>query len=116
MKPLGCPAGGFWLGTGEWRHRCQWKLSWRQGAHPQRRCRRPTSPPVSARHCLTPHFYLFWRRHRAGPWFPPAGLAGGRPAPRLPLHGVALAAFIFETEEKNGQGAVEKQATGSRCL
>lgn len=27
MKPLGCPAGGFWLGTGERRHRCQWKLS-----------------------------------------------------------------------------------------
>lgn len=63
-----------------------------------------------------PHFYLLWRQHRAGPWFPPAGLAGGRPAPQLPLHGVTLAAFISETEEKYGQGAVEKQATGSRCL
>lgn len=83
-------------------------LSWRRGARPQQRRRRPTSPPVSARHCLTPYFYLLWRRHRAGPRFPLAGLAGGRPAPRLPLHGVALAAFISETEEKYGQGAIEK--------
>lgn len=74
------------------------------------------SPPVRAQHCLTARFCLPWRRHRAGPLLPPAGLAGGRPAPRLPPRGVTLAAFISETEEKHGQGAVEKQATGSRCL
>ena len=88
----------------------------RREARPQRRRRRPTSPPVRARHCFTPRFYLLWRRHRAGPQFPPAGLAGGRPAPQLPLRRVTLAAFISEVEQKHGQGAVEKQATGSRCL
>lgn len=116
MKSSGCPTGGFCLGRGQRRQRCQWKLSWRRGARRQRRRRRPVPPPVRAQHCLTPHFYLLWRRHRAGPLFPPAGLAGGRPVPRLPLRGVTLAAFISETEEKHGQGAVEKQATGSRCL
>lgn len=27
MKPSGCLTGGFWLGMGERRQRCQWKLS-----------------------------------------------------------------------------------------
>lgn len=106
------PSGGFYLGRGQ---RCQWKLSCRRGARRQRRRRRSESP-VRAQHCFTPHFCLLWRPHRAGPLLPPAGLAGGRPAPRLPLRGVTLAAFISETEEKRGQGAVEKEATGSRCL
>lgn len=85
-------------------------LSWRREAHPQRQCWQPTSPPVRARHCLTPRFYLLWRQHRTGLRFPLAGLAGGRPAPQLTLCGVTLAAFISEAEEKYGQGPIEKQS------
>lgn len=62
------------------------------------------------------HPYLPWRWHRAGLRLPLAGLAGGQPAPLLPLHRVTPAAFIAEAEEKHVPGAVEKQAAGSRCL
>lgn len=115
MKHSGCQIRGVWLGMEEEGQRCQWKLSpgeARRAEEPSR----GSSIPFSARHCLTPRSYLLWRRHRAGPRFPPGALAGGRPAPRLLLHGVALAAFISEAEQNQGQGAVEKPATGSSCL